>query len=266
MHKLFKVVNLMRIIRLLYQLIVPQSLRPRIKNGQYSIRALFYKGNNVHCPCCNHSFDKFLPFGLGWKKRENAACPSCNSLERTRLTWLYLLNEVKIDSMRNANILHFAPERYIALNLKKMSALNYISADLNPALADIKVNIENIQFDDNYFDVIVCSHVLAHVYDEDKALTELYRVLKPGGWALIITHIFKNLEKTFEDKEAKTPKQRLNVFGQDDLARMHGKDFPDRLRNAGFKVKALSYADKFSESERKKYGLRFNDVFHISIK
>ena len=76
-----------------------------------------------------------------------------------------------------------------------MANLDYISADLESHLAVVKVDITNILYEDNSFDVILCSHVLEHVIDDQKAMRELFRVLKPGGWAILQVPIPADMTK-----------------------------------------------------------------------
>jgi SAM-dependent methyltransferase len=204
-----------------------------------------------------------LPFGERFR-REFAACPSCNSLERTRLMWFYLINEAKVETLP-LKILHFAPEKFIEKKLKKLPNIQYISADINPAFADVKVDITSIPFNNNTFDIIICSHVLGHVEDESKALQELYRTLQPNACALIMTNIF-DIPETIEDPTAITYEQKLKAYGQNDLARMHGHDFTQRLQKIGFKVETTDYINNFSIVERQKYGLTRNETIYMAIK
>jgi len=131
-----------------------------------------------------------------------------------------------------------------------MSNLDYVTADLESPLAKVKMDIHDIPFGDNTFNVIFCNHVMEHVQDDIKAMSELRRVMKPTGWAVIQVPFFYPLkEDTFEDPEITDPKDREKAFGQDDHVRMYGKDYPERLRKAGFTVsednfiKLLSYED-----------------------
>lgn len=173
-------------------------------------------------------------------------------------------NEAKVKSA-NYKILHFAPEPPIEAKLKQLKNIQYISADINPAYADLKVDITSIQFDSNTFDIIICSHVLGHVENEQQALKELYRVLKPEAWVLIMTNIF-DIPVTLEDKKAITAKQKLQAFGQDDLARLHGHDFTQRLIQEGFKVEAINYSNNFSQEQKEKFGLTRDETIYIALK
>lgn len=133
-------------------------------------------------------------------------------------------------------LLHIAPERNLQKALEKKN-IEYFSADLDSPLAKIKMDIQNIKFPANYFDAIICNHVLEHIIDNKKAMRELYRVLKPRGWAILQVPYLPIMKTTFEDSAIVTPKERENIFGQSDHVRIYGNDYPERLRSVGFQVK-----------------------------
>lgn len=196
-----------------------------------------YYGAKYKCPICNGTFSKLLPGGV--IKRPNAICPRCHSYERHRALWLYFMNKTTIFT-RKMKILHFAPEPCFQKQFKKMNNLEYISADLFSSVAMIKMDITNIIYPDNMFDCVLCSHVLEHIEDDMKAIRELFRVLKPGGWAILQVPI-NNTEKTYEDPSIKTPEERLKYFGQEDHVRNYGLDYKERLIKAGFAVTLDTY-------------------------
>ena len=147
------------------------------------ISALLYKGNNVECPVCNSRFRKFLPYGHNII-RENILCPRCLSLERHRLMWLFLNNKTDFFTARH-KVLHVAPEQCFYSRFKKLKNLNYVTADLESPIADVRLDIQNMPFTDGEFDVVICNHVLEHVEDDNKAMSEILRVLKTGGFAIM---------------------------------------------------------------------------------
>lgn len=143
-----------------------------------------------------------------------------------------------------------------------MPNLDYISADLDSPLAMVKMDITNILFENNSFDVILCSHVLEHIIDDNKAMRELFRVLKPGGWAILQTPIDLKLDKTFEDHSIVSPEERERFFGQSDHVRIYGRDYVNRLLKAGFEVTVESYPKDLSPNIIKKHVLSENeDIF-----
>src|SRR5690606_2967669 len=120
--------------------------------------------------------------------------------------------------------------------LQKNHRLNYVTADLDSPYAAVRMDVCDIPFRDEVFDVVLCNHVLEHVPDDHVALLEIYRVLRQGGWAILQVPIDSDLEVTFEDESIVDPEQRKMVYGQDDHVRQYGRDYPSRLRNAGFTV------------------------------
>jgi len=156
------------------------------------------------CPCCNARLRRFTPFGL--VKRQEALCPVCWSLERHRLMWLYMTQKTNLFDGNQKRMLHVAPEPELSPLIQKADYINYLSADLFAPNAMVKMDITDIQYPDNTFDVIYCSHVLEHVQDDRKAMSEFYRVLKPGCWAILQVPI--TADTTFEDPTVISPKER----------------------------------------------------------
>lgn len=232
--------------------------------------------DRVECPFCQRNFRKLLPYGLdapvfmvkhivGGGYRLNAQCPRCYSLDRERFLYLFLRDKSDLFNKNKASgwrVLHLAPERNLQKVLKAYSHLNYISADLTSPRAMVKMDITEMGFLDNTFDVIICSHVLEHIPDDIKAMYELFRILKPRGWAIVLTPISLSLEKTYEDASITGPKERENAFGQYDHVRIYARDFKDRLGKAGFHVEVFHY----DEDTTKKYGLFPGGDLFICVK
>lgn len=224
--------------------------------------SLGHLGNNVVCPCCNWHFREFLPYGL--THRPNSLCPRCSSLERHRLLWLYFKQKTNLFSA-NLRILHIAPEKWFQNKLQPLPNLNYLSADLEATWAMEKMDITNISYRDNTFDVILCNHVLEHIPDDRKAMKELFRILKPNGWAILQVPLNSDLDKTLEDITITSPEERERVFGQKDHVRLYGRDYKDRLKEAGFDVKVDTFVKDLDEQTVYKYGLRKDhDIYFCS--
>jgi len=231
---------------------IPKSLRVKL-------RSLWYKGNRVVCTLCNGRFRTFLPAGI--KPRPNALCPACGSLERHRLLWLYLQNQTNLFS-KNLKVLHFAPEVVLQKLLGSLSNLDYVSADLDSPLAKVRMDITRIPFEDGAVDVILCCHVLEHVSEDKKAMRELFRILKPGGWAIIQSPVDLNRENTYEDTRIVLPEERERLFGQKDHLRVYGRDYKDRLLKAGFTVTVDGYVKGLGTALVQSYGLMEDeDIF-----
>lgn len=238
-------------IKTIYKKLVSERFRIRVRLFQQQLIAPFYAGKGYFCNCCGKTARKFRP--MGHKKRENAKCPFCLSLERTRLLKAYLTTEIGLYKREHIRLLHFAPEISLFKELSKLN-IEYIDGDINPNNARTVIDITGIQFPDNYFDLIICSHVLGHVYDEPKAISEMRRVLKPGGVALVLTLLDASREKTYENTAIHLPAERLAHYGEIDLCRLHGADFSNRLEQEGFCVTAIDYRKTFTDEENRRFG------------
>ncbi|MBC8205374.1 MAG: glycosyltransferase [FCB group bacterium] len=213
----------------------------------------------VKCPCCGWESDKFQPAGL--VPRPNALCPNCGLLERHRALWMFLQNRTGF-FQDNLKVLHFGPEEYFRKMFGSLKNLEYYNADIESDSAMMRVDITKIPFKDDSFDVILCYHVLEHVEDDRKALAELFRVLKPQGWAVLQSPVDWQREHTFEDPNITAAGERLKAFGQEDHVRIYGRDYLERIKLAGFKLELVNILDDFTPNEIKLYGLRDEKIFH----
>ncbi len=228
------------------------------------ILKIIFKGKRFYDPIDGNGYSKFLSYGYK-KIRRNALSPGTLSLERHRLLWLYLVNETNfLDS--KLKVLHVAPEQIFYTKFKKNQNWNYLTFDLKSPLADIKGDIKSMNFENKSFDLIICNHVLEHIDDDIKALSEIFRVLKPGGVAILQVPINFNRNETFEDQSIISKKDRQKYFGQYDHVREYGLDFKERVEKAGFEVEMVYYTENFSEEIKLKYGLQINDVIPIARK
>ena len=240
---------------------IPRTLLQRISKPFFKLISIFYTGNNVECPICRKSFKKFFPYGR--EARDNALCTNCLSLERHRLIYLYLKRETSIFT-KNTQLLHIAPEACLIDIFKKSDSIEYTTADLYSPLADIKMDIHNMPFDDNCFDFIMCNHVLEHVENDIKALSEIKRVLKKGGRAIVQVPFYHPIpNKTIEDKSITSKADREKLYGQDDHVRKYGKDYDKRLKEGGFKTMVIDQSKFLSNTEKIKYGLDLLENLYI---
>lgn len=238
--------------------------RPMLINLSILARPVIYqifKGNNFFDPIDGKSYRRFLPYGYG-KQRSNALSPGTLSLERHRQLWLYLQNETEFFTT-NLKVLHIAPEQEFLRRFKKMKNLDYTSADLFSPIVEVKADILDLPFENETFDVVICNHVLEHIADDRKAMSELYRVMKTGGWGIIQVPMKNSLEKTYEDFNITDPKERQKHFGQYDHVRWYGMDYFDRLKSVGFETEINFYSQKFSEADIKKFGLNKNEILPV---
>ncbi|MFI8378952.1 class I SAM-dependent methyltransferase [Leeuwenhoekiella sp. NPDC079379] len=243
---------------------VPRPILIRLSYIARPVLAIGLKGDRYEDPIDGKRFRKFLPYGYG-KQRENVLSPSTLSLERHRLLWLYLSKQTNFFTAK-AKVLHFAPEQAFYKRFRKMENLDYTTTDLNSPLADVKADICNLPFEDDVYDVIFCNHVLEHIKDDLKAMHELYRVLKPGGMAIL--QIPQDLTRavTFEDNSITDPKKRAEIFGQYDHVRVYGRDYFDKLRTVGFKTEEIDYTATIPATEVDKYRLAIGEILPVCYK
>lgn len=256
---------LQRIIRTLLKYI-PRPVLIRLSLMVNRVVALFYWGNKVACPVCEHSFSKFLPYGytkLG--SRKNALCPRCLSLERHRLMYLYLKEKTDFFS-RNLKVLHIAPEQCFYKRFRALDNLDYTTGDLESPIADVHFDVQAIPFPKDTYDVVICNHVLEHVADDKQAMAEIYRILKPGGFAVLQVPQDTHAEKTYEDPTITDPDDREKHFLQKDHVRLYGLDYAERLSSVGFRVTADTYSNNFPQETAKRFGLPLKEIFYFNQK
>ncbi len=251
----------------IFRFILNRIPRPLLIRVSYWIRplfALYYKGSKYTDPIDGKGFRSFLPYGYE-KPRANVLSPSTLSLERHRLLWLYLQKETNFFTAP-LKVLHFAPEQAFYKRFRKLGNLDYTTTDLLSPLADVKADICNLPFEDNTFDVLLCNHVLEHIPDDTKAMQELYRVLKPGGWGIFQIPQDLNREKTFEDDSITDQKERAKIFGQYDHVRVYGRDYFDKLRSIGFKVEEVDYTEQLPSEAVGHYRLAKGEIIPLVMK
>lgn len=235
---------------------VPRKYLQLISHFFLRSMAIFYQGNRVTCPVCENSFRKFLPYGR--KARENALCPNCLTLERHRLIWLFLKKETLFFSAP-LKVLHVAPELCFIDRFQSLKNLEYITGDIESPLAKVKMDIHQIPFEDNSFDVVFCNHVLEHVDDDILACSEINRVLKKEGWGIIQSPVY-NLEKTIEDKSVTDPSERERLFGQRDHLRKYGRDYAKRLNGSGLTVEENKFIKSLDAETIQRHALAGEEI------
>src|SRR5699024_2720458 len=244
--------------------IIPRPLLIKMSFLVKPFLSIDLRGNKYTDPIDEKSFSKFLPYGYEIQ-RENVLSPSTLSLERHRLLWLYLKRETDFFTTPK-KMLHFAPEQAFYKRFRKMKNLDYTTTDLNSPLADVKADICDLPFQNQSFDVIFCNHVLEHIPDDTKAMQELFRILKPGGMAILQIPQDLNREKTFEDDSITDPKERAKIFGQYDHVRIYGRDYFDKLRSISFEVEEVDFTAKLTSEEIEKYRLSKGEIIPVCRK
>lgn len=159
-----------------------------------------------------------------------------------------------------------APELCFIDRFESLSNLDYITGDIESPLAKVKMDLHDIPFGDNTFDVTFCNHVMEHVEDDIHCMRELHRILKPGGWAIIQSPINFSMSETYEDKTITDPSEREKAFGQNDHLRMFGRDYKNRLIKGGFEVTEEDYAREIEDNLRKRYALPEDEIIYFCKK
>ncbi len=245
---------------------LPRPLLIRLSYPFKKVAPLLYKGDNVECPVCERSFRKFLSYGSDVAHRENVLCPYDLTLERHRLMWLYLKNHSDFFTKENLKVLHIAPEQCFHKTFKNQKNLDYLTGDLVSPIADMHFDLHDIPLEDNQFEVIFCNHVMEHVKDAIKCMSELYRVMKPGGWGIMQVPQDLNRAETYEDWSITSPEEREKHFWQKDHVRLFGRDYPDWLRKAGFTVTEFDKDAHYAKELQERYRLGENEMLYIVSK
>lgn len=241
---------------------LPEWVRAPLRRARDRMRAPFYAGSGRFCPVCRRSSRRFRTAGT--IPRADAQCAHCGALERHRFLWLYVSRHTNLFDGRPKTMLHVAPEACLEPRFRQRLGEGYLTADLRDPRAMIRMDVTDIGFPDDAFDVICCSHVLEHVPDDRRALAELRRVLRPHGWAILLVPVGPG--PTIEDPSIVEPERRRKLFGQEDHVRQYGPDFVDRLREAGFTVEIATVPDLVEADEAVRMGLTpaCGDIYHCT--
>ena len=254
-----------------------------------------YIGNEVFCPVCESWYGSFAPY-YGWFHQESendgpagtletdkfecktfsgsARCPSCGSLERQRLLWMYLRQMTDLFHKKEKRLLEISPDEYFFNAFNSNTHIDYYPCDINPGQEKFiqfngriqEADITRLEFADDYFDVILCCHVLEHISDDRLAMKELHRVMKKDGWGIFQVPVDYSRDITFEDFTITSAEEREKAFGQWDHVRWYGKDYIARLAAAGFNVSEISFITDFSVDDIRKYGLDVNERIYFCRK
>ncbi|WP_152285810.1 class I SAM-dependent methyltransferase [Flavicella marina] len=242
---------------------IPRPLLIKLSYWVKPFVSLYLRGNKYTDPIDGKSFRKFLPYGYE-TQRENVLAPGTLSLERHRLLWLYLQQTDFFTAPKK--VLHVAPEQCFYKRFRSQKNLDYTTTDLYSPLADVKADICDLPFEDNSYDIVFCNHVLEHIENDQKAMQELFRILKPGGMGIFQIPQNLNLEKTYEDFSITTPEERKKHFGQYDHVRVYGKDYFDKLRKVGFQVQEISCTEITTKENSVTYCLSAQEILPVCTK
>jgi SAM-dependent methyltransferase len=230
------------------------------------------------CNVCDHKVWKFLPFGRGSKSVpafvrainltgsdvDNFECPWCGASDRERHLLMYMRASGIFDSLAGKEILHFAPEKRIAGLVAAQNPRRHIQADLKPTRLDIeRIDMQEIPYPDESFDLVIANHVLEHVSDDLLALQELRRVLKVNGHAILQTPFSSKVHNTWYDRGIDDDESRLQAYGQEDHVRLFGKDIFDRIASSGLTSKVQLHDELLPDVNARTFGVNRSEPFFL---
>jgi SAM-dependent methyltransferase len=219
---------------------------------------LMKRALSVSCPVCGWRFDVFKD---DWN-RPRALCWRCGSHERHRAQMLLLTHRPQLLS-NASDLLHFAPEWCLQRRLQATAGLRYVTADLYMEGADLTLDLQAIDLPDASYDAVICSHVLEHVPDDRAAMRELARIVRPGGWVLVMVPLDLTRAEIYEDPSITDPTEREHHFWQFDHVRLYAPDIETRLSDAGFAVEVIRPCDEFGEELFMRAGLADADYMWL---
>lgn len=255
-----------------------RHLISRVANRLRVLIARLHLSKDRQCCICRNYLGRFLPYrggdrfvspfiacaGLVGSDVENFSCPRCGAHDRERHLLLYLSATGLLQKMTAARILYFAPERRLSSLIEGMRPERIVRADLFPSDDSItKVDMLDMEFADHEFDFVIANHVLEHVQDDRRALAEIQRVLRPGGFAILQTPYSSVLQATFEDAGLVSPEARLHAYGQEDHVRLYGRDIFDRFAAAGFTPHVTHHADVLKHIDPRRAGVNPLEPFFL---
>lgn len=239
-------------------------------------------GSSRTCCVCGKTFFRFSKYRGGWKAFsaylhnlkwtgsdfDQFWCPFCRSHDRERHLILFFDKLGFWEKFANAAVLHFAPEKQLASRIGSCRPARYVKGDLVPSREGVeKMDVTDVPYAAASFDWVLCNHVLEHVPDDAKALRELFRVLKPGGTAILQTPFASGLEKTLEDpEEINTDEKRTAFYGQEDHVRLYGRDLFGRIRAAGFQLELRKHGDCLPDIDASRYGVNREEPLFLCVK
>jgi len=232
------------------------------------------------CPVCKAMPAGFLPLDNYYRLNANKhgyphfgkcemtaqktyTCVACGASDRERLYACWMRMQIEAGMLtRKTNVLHFAPEASLGRLVKELFD-EVDTADLLMSGCDYAADLMNLPFEDNRYDFFLCSHVLEHVESDDRAIEELFRVLKPGGCGILMAPIALRLKKTYEDNSMVDEADRWRCFGQNDHVRLYAHDdYVQKIESKGFRVSQLGVAF-FGKKTFRRLGLKKSSILYV---
>ena len=234
-----------------------KGVEVRLRRLRNRAAPLLYAGSAFHCPICAGSFRKFRTAGR--ERRRNAVCPRCGARERDRLAALFLR-----DLPPTTRILHLAPEPCLAPRLRELAGGGYVSADLMRTDVHERLDILALPHADGVFGGVYCSHVLQDVRDDLAAMAEVFRVLAPGGWAILNVPV--KTARTVEHRDAPLHLRGAGDPRPPEHLRTYGRDFHCRMATVGFDVRVVAPADLAAAPKQARLGIECAGAIYFGIK
>lgn len=240
--------------------------------ARISLRSKYY------CVVCEHSPGAFLPYRDSKKNSPplmkalatigsdivRFECPWCGSHDRERHLLLYTRAASILPDLSGKHVLHFAPERNFSRFIANAGPAQYVKADLYPISPDIKrIDMLDIPFADSTFDLVIANHVLEHVADDKRALAEIQRIIKLGGYAILQTPFSSRLCNTWSDPGIDSDVARLQAYGQEDHVRLYGKDIFERFAASGLEPQIGSHAELLPGIDPERFGVNGLEPFFL---
>ncbi|NTW43331.1 MAG: class I SAM-dependent methyltransferase [Anaerolineaceae bacterium] len=238
------------------------------------------------CPVCSARINNFLPISPYFEENRSKygypftfddletmnstqyTCPSCNASDRDRLYALYISEVLQqnffIDTF---SLLDIAPSHPLKTFFAKIPNMKYQSADKYMEGVDLVIDVSDMDaVPSESYDMFICSHVLEHVDDDKKALSELFRILKPGGFGILMVPIILKIDQIDEDPTITDVETRWRRFGQNDHVRLYSRTgFIQRIQEAGFILKQYG-ADHFVKDAFTECGISLKSVLYVGQK
>ncbi|MBI9039310.1 MAG: glycosyltransferase [Bacteroidales bacterium] len=262
--------------------LIPFTLAKRIRGFYQKVSSVFYKGSKYYCPFCKNSFRKLRSSGhdipflqdikiIGSGHRKNSLCPRCFSIDRERLVYLFLKEKHEEIFSKKLKLLHISPEASLKSFFNSLTNIDYIIGrnyrdNYYYRNERIQMNLFNLHYPDNEFDIIVCNHVLEHVKDDELAMSELNRILKPGGFAILQVPYSNSIDETIDDEFLILPEHKEKYFPKFEKVRIYAKDYPEKLKQAGFTVERFNPANEKTEIDISKYALNPEEDLFVGYK
>jgi len=240
------------------------------------------KNKNKICYVCKSNIASYIPHLGGWGKVpeflvkaeiigsdvDNFKCPNCKNHDRVRHLFMYFDVLQIWQKMSGKKILHIAPEDAIITKIAENHPDEYILGDIDPRNnKTIIMDVSNISYEDNHFDIAICNHVLEHVHNYRKAFAEIYRVLKPSGFAILQTPLSRLLKSHFHDDAINSNELRSYFYGATSHLRLFSETkFFEELEDSGFTLEIIPHSKFFTDKDAEVFGVNKKENLIMAYK